>query len=163
MFYPTCSILASSSFIRSYSMSVSSKVICLVITGWVKERRKLPCGKSRFWVWNSNCVHWYGHTFLFFIWLDINSLFMVSRGCIYCIINNKNFTRCQLIYIWSRIFLECTWDRCKAKHLKFICSFIIGKYSIITIYFSKFLLIIGHYWNNQCVDVFKLNLGCIVV
>ena len=47
--YSTHSILEISSLIRSYSMSISSKALCLVILGCVKERRKFPCGNSLFW------------------------------------------------------------------------------------------------------------------
>ena len=74
----TRSIPEISPFDRSYSMSVSLKVLCLLISGWVKECSKLPCGNSIFRFQtltskflNSNFVHWYSHNFLFLLWINI--------------------------------------------------------------------------------------------
>ena len=78
-------ILESSSFIRSYSMSISSKGICLVISGFVKERSKSPCGKSLLWVQNLQIE---------FFFIDTITLFVLN------IDQHKN-----IIYIFQEIYI----------------------------------------------------------
>ena len=70
-------------------MSISSKVVCLVISVFVKERRKLPCEKSLFRVqtltsrFGKTTVLIYAVLDFYFTCIDMKTLFIPSRRCIY--------------------------------------------------------------------------------
>ena len=66
-------------------MSISSKGICLVISGFVKERSKSPYGKSHLWVQNLQIE---------IVFIDTITLFVLN------IDRHKN-----IIYIFQEIYI----------------------------------------------------------
>ena len=93
--YSTIYTLAVLTFIISYSISESSKGLCIVISVWVKGRRKFPSGNSLFLVQTlmarfgiQKCVHWHIHT-LFLFYMDSHTIVIYAVQEMY-VLNYKH-------------------------------------------------------------------------